>query len=144
MVVDSLLQRLNAKRYPPQGYAYNLAMVVVSKHLNTAGELMQRYHRKKDNWCKSKGQSANPGKTEVVCFTRRREAKQFVRLKYQGVNLTLTKEVKYLSITLDEKLMRKIHIENQVKKWKKTLRSGYAFIGRTRRCNLLKEGPATL
>ncbi len=73
----------------------------------------------------------NLKKTEVIHFTRKRKTSEVVKLDYQGVKLSLTKEVKYLNIALDEKLMWKTHIENQAKKGMKTLWSGYAFISRT-------------
>ncbi len=43
-------------------------------------------------------------------------------------------EIKYFGVIIDEKLMRKTHVENQVKKGITILWFGYAFIGRT--CDL--------
>ncbi len=47
------------------------------------------------------------------------------------MKLTLMKVVKYLGVDLDEKLMRKTHVDNQVKKGMRTMWSGFAFIGKT-------------
>ncbi len=49
--------------------------------------------------------SVNTEKTEVVLFTRRMKTKEVVRLEHEGVKLTLTKEVKYIGVALNKKLM---------------------------------------
>ncbi len=40
----------------------------------------------------------------MLLFTRKRKTEVVVRLEYQGVNLNLTKEVKYQGVILDDKL----------------------------------------
>ncbi len=76
-----------------KGYEDDLAMVIQGKHLNTVADLMQRSLRVVDSWCKTKGLSVNPEKTEVLLFTRKRKTKGVVRLEYLGVKLNLTKEL---------------------------------------------------
>ncbi len=76
MVVDSLLQQLNAEGYLTKGYADDLAMGVTGKHLNTTAELTHGGHRKIDTSCKTKGLSVvNSEKTEVVLFTRKKKTR---------------------------------------------------------------------
>ncbi len=74
-------------------------------------ELTRRDLRK----IKSKGLSEHRKKTWVVLFTRRKKTKKVVIPEHQGVKLILTKEGKYLGVTLDGKLMWKTYTENQVK-----------------------------
>ncbi len=132
MVVDSLLLKLNALGYTAQAYADELAIVTQGKNLNTIADLTQGSFRVVDSWCKTKGLPVNPEKTEVLLFTRKRKTEGVVKLEYQGVKLNLTKEVKYLGVILDDKLMWKAHVRTQVKKGLKALWSCNAYIGRTR------------
>ncbi len=61
-----------------------------------------------NGWCKTKGLSINPEKTQL--FTRKTKSEEVVRLEYQGMKLNLTKEVKYLGVILNDKLTWKVHI----------------------------------
>ncbi len=72
MDIDSLLLKQNALRYTAQAYADDLVIVIHGKHLNTVADLMQRSLRVVNSWCKTKGLSVNPDKTEVLLFTRKR------------------------------------------------------------------------
>ncbi len=92
---------------------------------------MQGSLRVVDSWCKTKGLSVNPEKTEVLLFTRKRKTVGVVRLEYQGVKLNLTKEVKYRGVILDDKLTWKAHMRAQVRKGLSALWSCNAYIGRT-------------
>ncbi len=74
----------------------------------------------------------NPEKTELLLFTRKRKTKGVVKVEYLGVNLNLSKEVKYLGVILDDKLKWKAHARAQVKKGLRALWSCNAFIGRAR------------
>ncbi len=76
IVVNSLLIKLNALGYTAQAYADNQAIVIRSKYLNTVADLMPESLRVVDSWCKTKGLSVNPEKTEVVLFTRKRKTLQ--------------------------------------------------------------------
>ncbi len=66
-----------------------------------------------------------------LLFARKRKTEGVVRLEYQSVKLNLRKEVKYLDVILDDKLMWKSHVRAQVKKGLKALWSCNAYIGRT-------------
>ncbi len=130
MVANSLLLKLNALGYTAQAYAENLAIVIHGKHLNTGADLMQGSLRVLDSWCKTKGLSVNPEKTEVLLFTRKKKTEAVVRFEYQGGKLNLTKEVKYLCIILDDKLTWKAHAWVQMKKGLTALWLCIAYIGR--------------
>ncbi len=83
------------------------------------------------SWCKTKGLSVDPEKTEVLLITGKRKTEGGVRLEYQGVKRNLTKEVNYLGVILDDKLTWKAHVRAQVKKGLRALWSCNAYIGRT-------------
>ncbi len=116
MVVDSLLLKLNALGYTAQAYADDLAIVIQGKHLNIVADLMQGSLGVADSWCKSKGLSVNPEKTEVLLITRKKKTERVIRLEYQGVKLNLTKEVKYPGVILDDVQTWKAHVRGQERK----------------------------
>ncbi len=58
-----------------QGYADDIAIEVMGKHLNSIAELTQKGFRKMNTWCKAKGLSVNLEKTEVVLFIRKRKTR---------------------------------------------------------------------
>ncbi len=124
IVVDSLLLELNA-----QVYADDLAIVIRGKHLNTVAYLMLGGLRVVHSFRKTKWLSVNPEKTEVLLFTRKRKTEGVVRLEYQGAKLNMTKEVKYLGVILDGKLIWKPHARAHVMKGLKALWSCSAYIG---------------
>ncbi len=72
---------------------------------------MQGNLRVVDGWCKTKGLSINFEKTEVGLFIRKRKTEKVVRLEYQGVKLNQLKEVKYLGLILDDKLIWKANMK---------------------------------
>ncbi len=113
--------------YTAQAYADDLTIVIQGKHLYTVTDLMQGSLRVMGSWCKTKGLSVNPEKTEVLLITRKRKTEGAVRLEYQSVKLNLTKEVKYLGVIHDDKLMWKA----QVRKELRALWSCNAYIGKT-------------
>ncbi len=90
---------------------------------------MQGSLRVVDSWCKTKGLSVNPEKTEVLLCTRKRKTEGVVRLECLVVKLNLTKEVKYLGVILDNKLTWKAHMRAQVKKRLKALWLCNAYTG---------------
>jgi hypothetical protein len=54
-----------------------------------------------------------------------------VRLKLYGQSIPFSKTAKYLGVTLDDKLSWKPHIENMIKKAKRSLMAVRSVIGRT-------------
>ncbi len=75
--------------YTAQVYADDLKIVVRSKYLITAADLMQGSLRVVDKCCKTKGLCTKLEKTEVVLFTRKRKIEGVVRLEYQGAKRNL-------------------------------------------------------
>ncbi len=72
--------------------------------------------------------SLNPKETEAVIFTRKRNTAEVLRLEYEGVRLTLAKEVEYLGVILEEKLIRETCGASD--KERDEDQSGHAFIGK--------------
>ncbi len=68
--------------YVAQAYADNLAIMIQGKHLSTVADPMQGSFRVVDGWCKTKGLSINPEKTEELLSTRKRKTKRVIRLEH--------------------------------------------------------------
>ena len=71
---------------------------------------MQMACRIIERWCEGTGLSVNPRKTEMILYTRRRKPTHY------GRPLTRVTRVKYLVITLDDKLSWKPHLDLVVNK----------------------------
>ncbi len=68
MVVDSLLLKLNITRYTVHAYTEVLVIIIRDKYFSTVANSIQGSLRVVDKWCKTKGQSINPEKTEVAFY----------------------------------------------------------------------------
>ena len=87
-----------------QGYADDGCVLVCGIILSTMCEIMQHIIRGIEHWCNARDLRVNPGKTELILFTR------------YGQQLQLTKQVKYLGVILDSKLNWKQHVDAKCQK----------------------------
>ena len=71
LVVDELLHLLTDQGCHPIGYADDILVIVRGMHLDALMGVMQQTLQVVDTWCQTTGLSVNPGKTDVVIFTRR-------------------------------------------------------------------------
>lgn len=62
------------------------------------------------------GLGLNPSKTTLVTFSRKRKLERIRPIHLNGITIKQEKEVKYLGLTLDSKLLWKQHAENVVNK----------------------------
>lgn len=67
--------------------------------------------RKVEKWCNDNHLSINPGKTVIVPFTKKRNLRDMQQLKLYGKVLEVSKDVKYLGVTLDKELNWKKHVD---------------------------------
>ncbi|XP_053982713.1 uncharacterized protein LOC128878494 [Hylaeus volcanicus] len=68
-----------------------------------------------ERWCLGQNLRVNPTETELVLFTRRRNLTLRPPTLY-GVELKLSREVRYLGVNLDSRLTWKSHITKQAQK----------------------------
>ena len=69
-----------------------------------------------ETWRDEVGLSANPDKTGLVAFTKKRKLQGFFEPQLFGVKLRLSGSVKYLGFILDSRLNWREHVEVKVRK----------------------------
>ena len=72
------------------------------------------------NWCKSNGLKISALKTNILYWTRSRTEKHPNSIKIEGIDIPLSKSVKYLGVIIDDKLNWNEHINETIIKCKKT------------------------
>jgi ribonuclease HI len=130
LVVDSLLAKLNESAYYTQGYSDDGVILIVGKHLDVVCSLMQKAVQIVQMWCADRELSVNPAKTEMMLFTRRCNLDGWKAPLFYGVQLSLNQNVKFLGITLDQRLTWTPHVRERVKKATKTLWQCRSTIGK--------------
>lgn len=121
MVVDSLLLTLNNLGYYSVGYADDIVIIPIGKHLSTVTEVAQQALCVCERWCVSSGLSVNPAKTGVVLFSNVRNYSLPSRLTLFGKCLDLVEDTKYLGVILDRKLNFGKHVTQKCQKAIRTL-----------------------
>ena len=71
LVVNELLHLLTDQGCHPIEYADYILVIVRGMHLDALMGVMQQTLKVVDTWCRTTGLLVNPGKTDVVIFTRR-------------------------------------------------------------------------
>ncbi|KAG7307057.1 hypothetical protein JYU34_007191 [Plutella xylostella] len=115
LVVDDLLRQLNSSGFYTVGYADDLTILISGKFENLHCSVMQAAMKIVEQWCREYRLKVNPSKTELVLFTNKRKLNNMSLPTLFGTQLTLSTEVKYLGITLDNKLNWNKHLDNKIK-----------------------------
>ena len=116
LVVDSLLEETSGDGIYIQGYADDIVILVAGICVQTITSRMQMALKQVEDWCNRNGLSVNPGKTEMVLFTRKIGKINFKAPWLYGKQLTLVREVKFLGVILDCKLIWEAHLKKAYNK----------------------------
>ena len=132
LVVDDLLCRLNdSGGIFALGYADDILVYVTGKFDSTVSEVMQRALKLSEDWCKQNKLSINPSKTNVLPITHRYKMANLKILKLFGVNLELSRHVKYLGVILDSRLSWEPQLNYVTDKATKSFWACRQMVGRT-------------
>ena len=123
LVVNDLIEELNANGYYCQGYADDLVIVVLGKYMNTVRTLAQCALNIVEKWCKKQDLGVNPKKTVIVPFTKKHIQDEYWKLELSGETIPVKGAVKYLGVILDAKLHWTPHIKSICAKAKSALLS---------------------
>lgn len=116
MVKDSLLNLLNDNGYFAQGFADDLALLIIGKFISVLCSLMQSALELVEQWCSANEQIANPDKTKLILFTKKRLVNGFSPPKFFGKEIHLSGWVKYLGLIIDSMLKWELHLKTMIQK----------------------------
>ncbi|CAL8127771.1 unnamed protein product [Orchesella dallaii] len=117
-VVDELLSILR-ERVPSalsQGFADDIGLLQRGKCLKVVLDTVQRALDLVKEWCERVELSVNAAKTEAVVFTLMRRLSSTPQLHYGGTEVPFTTKVRYLGVTIDNKLTWMPHCAERSRK----------------------------
>ena len=116
LVVDDLL-KFSAKEIPGylQAFADDLVTLAEGSDTGVIWQRTQKTINTIEKWCDTKGLNISALKTKIVMFTWNRNW-TMRPISVGGNTITLSKTVKLLGVTLDNKLNYNTHIDNVTQK----------------------------
>ena len=121
LIIDSLIRRLNNTRLYDTtmytvGYADDGVTIISGRDIENVCLDMQEAMDIVEEWCGVNGLSVNPTKTKLMLFTRRRKVENFRAVSIYRKTLLPVRQVKFLGVVFDQKLLWKEHLEDKCKK----------------------------
>lgn len=129
IVVDELLVILDNAGIDSQGYADDIAIIVRGKFNNTISEIMQHAFNLVEKWCIETELRINPKKSTIVLFTKSRSRENLTKPTLFGELVDFSNEVKFLGITLDDKLRWNSHLDKVINKARVALWTCKSLVG---------------
>ena len=131
IVLDDLLQA-SAKDAPAylQAFADDMITLAVGSDLSIIHARTQKTLRHINDWCKSQGLSLSAIKTTMVMFTNKKNW-TLKPILIDNTEIKLTNTVKFLGVTLDNKLKFNDHINEIITKAKRNLMRVNIAVGPT-------------
>ena len=130
LVMNTLLEKFKGSAVKAIGYADDILLVVQGVDSKTMGSIMQESLNLVSDWGKNHGLLFNPGKTEVVMFSRSRRPVLEPSLKLDGKQLQYSDTIKYLGLTVHKRLTWTDHVKTKVKKCSQLLNRVRRVVGR--------------
>ncbi|XP_057332064.1 uncharacterized protein LOC130671935 [Microplitis mediator] len=115
LVINELLVRLEKLGVHAVGYVDDVALMIRGSSSVEIRWRMQRALDLVQNWCTDRFLKVNSNKTEMVLFTKKRKHKLNAPSIFD-TELKFLTEIRYLGVTLDNKLTWRSHIGKQAQK----------------------------
>jgi ribonuclease HI len=128
MAVNRLLRQKGARGTSITGYADDLLIISTGKEEAQTARNLQLMLAKAQDWGEDAGIDFNPAKTEMMILTRRKKVSP-ANVILGGKPLPVQKEIKYLGVTIDDKLSYKSHIKQKIAKAIRLLHHCKSMIG---------------
>ena len=116
MVADTPLRLLNNSGFFTIGFADDFFTLVKGKFSDTVSDLSQLAVNVIEKWCKTENLSVNPEKVALVIFTKKTKPGNFKKPTLFGKPINYSTTVKFLGLTLDQKLTWNPHLEIVIQK----------------------------
>jgi hypothetical protein len=131
--MNELLKRFRMTKTHCKAFANDAALISRNVKLSQAMKDAQKAINVSVGWAKEMGVEFSVDKTVVMLFTNKRSSSYKIPsgLKIYGQEIPFSKTAKYLGVTLDDKLSWRPHIENKIKKAKRTLMAIRSVIGKS-------------
>jgi hypothetical protein len=126
---DSLLKILDTGQATSVGYAADAMVMVTGSDPGTLINIMQPYLTKALAWGEANGLKFSSSKTVAVMFTRRNKWESNRKLIMDGSEITFSKQVKYLGLTLTSDLSWTSHIVSKIRACKGKLMQIRSAVG---------------
>ena len=132
MLINELLEEVNRKHPQAhvQAFADDVTLLLVGLDPGILRDIAQQLLKLMDRWCKRKGLTINPVKTEAIMFTKKRKWRMEA-LELNGVRIPLKREVKYLGVIIDDKLTWGAHCTKKMRTCANVMLSCRRAVGRT-------------
>ena len=133
LVFNSLITKLQdlINNYEvAQGFADDLAGVMTVQDLQVILRRTQAFMDTIIRWCNDHHLELSSSKTCIIIFTWKRKFHPSPGIYINGFNLPFSSSVKYLGVTLDNKLNWNMHGDNTASKAKSTLLTASRIIGK--------------
>ena len=127
LVVDSLLKLF--KKEHLQAFADDISSLNIGNDVTTTFEQTTRKIKEINEWCEKQGLKISALKTQVIYWTKT-DDKHPNSIKVKGIDIPLSTSVKYLGVTIDNKLNWNEHIKNTTMKCKQALLAIKSAIGK--------------
>ncbi len=120
LAFDEVLSMVEGTAIKAFGYADDLALVGRGPDPTTNISQIQIVLDRVTAWGQSQGLKFSPSKSVAVAFTRKMTPIQ-AKLRLNGISLNWSKTVKYLGVTLDDRLVWSAHLDDKIKNAKRLL-----------------------
>jgi hypothetical protein len=129
LAFDELLDMFDEGPVKVTGFADDAGLLITGPDPQSLADIGQKAVDKAVDWGHKNGLTFGAAKTVIVLFKGRGKCKMPKPMKVDGITIEYSKTVKYLGITLDDKLTFNEHIKDKVKKGKGLLMKTKQAIG---------------